>query len=63
MFDPFRPAPRRSALEEDLLALCNARQIEVLSIPQTLRRDVGLDCGCDPLPRRSSRFFWTGSTA
>lgn len=44
----FRPRPRMSkALRDELHSLCHASQIEALGQSRHMRRDVGLDCGCD----------------
>ncbi len=38
-------------LTEDVLneirSICHARQVSLLAIPQSLRRDTGVDCGCE----------------
>ena len=44
----FKPRARMSrALRDELHSLCHASQIETLSQSRHMRRDVGLDCGCD----------------
>lgn len=44
------PKPRNRTLNEELQAMCNASQLERLSVSAHLRRDIGVDCGCDRLP-------------
>ena len=59
MFRTFFALPRRTPkdIEGELHSLCHADQIERLAMPAALRKDVGLDCGCDrPLPDLGSRF-------
>ncbi len=48
----FRPSARLPrTIEEELHSLCHAAQVEALS--PHLRRDIGVDCGCDmPVPSR-----------
>ncbi len=42
------PHPRLSrALQDELHSLCHAQQVEALQQSRHMRRDVGLDCGCD----------------
>lgn len=44
----FTSRPRMSrALEDELHSLCHAQQVEALRHSRHMRRDVGLDCGCD----------------
>ena len=44
-FRKFR-RPRSRALREELEALCQRAQLEELRLPEHLRRDIGVDCGC-----------------
>ena len=49
MFRRLFIAPRRTPPEvaEEIAALCNAANLDRLaSLPSSLMRDVGLDCGC-----------------
>ena len=43
------------ALRDEIQSLCRDQQIARLTMPHALRRDVGLDCGCDT-PRARSRW-------
>ena len=44
----FPPRSRLSrALEDELHSLCHAQQVETLQHSRHMRRDDGLDCGCD----------------
>lgn len=44
----FKPKERmRDALRDELHSLCHAEQIRTLTLPRDVKRDVGLDCGCD----------------
>ncbi|SDK17817.1 hypothetical protein [Aliiruegeria lutimaris] len=44
----FRQTPRALPrdIESEIASICRASQIERLSLSPHLRRDVGLDCGC-----------------
>ena len=42
-----RAAPLSKAMRDEIDAICHALQIEALAVPGHLRKDVGLDCGCD----------------
>ena len=47
-----RPAPRLSdAISEEVQSICRAHQVEALSLPRHLRKDLGIDCGCGDVKR------------
>ena len=56
--DLFKPRQRKSrTLRDELHALCHAVQIETLNQSRHMRRDVGLDCGCDRKDRTTFSNF------
>ena len=56
--DLFKPRQRKSrTLRDELHALCHAVQIETLNHSRHMRRDVGLDCGCDRKDRTTLSNF------
>lgn len=38
--------PQSSALRDEIETLCQRAQFDALHLPDRLRRDIGLDCGC-----------------
>ena len=59
MFGYNRRRPLDQKHRTELLDLCQAAQFEQLALPDHLRRDIGLDCGCEArrLDRRQFGFF------
>lgn len=49
MFARLFATPRRHPRDvaEEIASICRAAQLDRLALPSGLRRDVGLDCGCD----------------
>ena len=52
-----RPEPK---LTEDVMneirSICHSQQVSLLALPQSLRRDTGIDCGCDASSDETSRI-------
>lgn len=34
------------AIEEEVLSICRHLSMKTVDAPETLRKDIGLDCGC-----------------
>lgn len=49
LFAPPRRLPRD--IRDEIHALCHSEQIRRLALPDEIRRDLGMDCGCDRAER------------
>ena len=55
----FKPPSRmRADLQDEILSLCRNGQIERLSVPPGLQRDLAVDCGCAARTQDTVRRIW-----